>query len=62
MKLSKKQLAIMALAVICILQSGCAVLTLPFKAAGGVLKLAGGITSAAFKLIQKLPKPPPGMF
>jgi len=55
-------MGIIAVAVICVLQSGCAVLTLPFKAVAGALKLAGGITSGAFKLIQKLPKPPPGMF
>jgi len=55
---SKKYLlmALLLLAVACL--SGCSLLQLPFMLVGETLKLVGKV----FQVIDKLPKPPPGVF
>jgi len=54
----KKQLIIFFLIITCISQSGCSLLTLPIKAIETVFDVVGQV----FKLVDKLPKPPPGVF
>jgi len=46
------------LAALCLCSSGCALLQLPFKILGTIMEVAG----QAFKLADKLPTPPPGVF
>ena len=54
----KNYIFFITLGLICIFENGCAVLNLPFKAIG----IAMDIVGEAFKLAQKLPTPPPGVF
>jgi hypothetical protein len=56
--MSKKQLFILILGVVCVFQCGCAVLQIPLAAIGLVKTVVGG----ALQVIQKLPKPPPWVF
>ena len=46
----------------CIFLSGCAILNLLFKVAGGTLNTLGKIAAGAFSLLKKVPKFPPGVF
>ncbi len=43
---------------VCISQSGCALLQLPFQLVGGLFDLAG----QALQVADSLPKPPPWVF
>lgn len=55
----KKQAIVFGLiGLICISQSGCALLQVPLKLAN----MAIGVASFAWQLFQVLPKPPPGVF
>ena len=53
-----KKAIILAIAIICFSQSGCAILRLPFQA----VKLAFDGAGAAIKLLDKIPKLPVGAF
>ncbi|OGX35616.1 MAG: hypothetical protein A3C36_01005 [Omnitrophica WOR_2 bacterium RIFCSPHIGHO2_02_FULL_52_10] len=54
----KKQLLILLLVLGTMMQSGCALIQLPFTVVGGVFKLVGKL----LQVVDKLPKPPPGVF
>jgi len=43
------------LVVLCLSQSGCALIALPFKVAGDIL-------STTWEIIKRVPMPPPGVF
>ncbi|MDO8675895.1 MAG: hypothetical protein Q7K71_07280 [Candidatus Omnitrophota bacterium] len=44
--------------MLCLTQSGCSLLTLPFQLVGGVFNLLGQAVNVA----AAMPKPPPWMF
>jgi len=46
------------LLLLCLTQSGCSLLTLPFQLVGGVFNLLGQMIQVA----DSLPKPPPWVF
>jgi hypothetical protein len=54
----KKHFVILVLAVLVFTQSGCALLKLPGAILSGTFSLIGKI----FRVVDKLPKPPPGVF
>jgi len=54
----KKSFFIFILLSFVFLQSGCALLEVPGKVIGGTFDLLGDL----FKLAEKLPMPPPGVF
>ena len=54
----KKQALGALLVVFVLTQSGCAILKVPFTLVGGVFKLVGKV----LQVVDKLPKPPPGVF
>jgi len=60
--MSKIQLIVSCIILACIFLNGCAILTLPGKVVSGTLKVLGNIVGAAFDLIKRAPKPPPGVF
>ncbi len=54
----RKQLVIFFLLLFVGTQSGCALLKVPFTIVGESLKLVGKV----LQVVDKLPKPPPGVF
>ena len=60
--MNKIQLIAVGVILVCIFLNGCAVLALPAKVISGALKVLGNIVGAAFDLIKRSPKPPPGVF
>ena len=58
MMFSKKILLIVCLLLLCVTQSGCALLQLPGQIIGGLFGLVG----QALQVADGLPKPPPWMF
>jgi hypothetical protein len=44
--------------LIYIFQSGCAIVNLPLK----TVEIVGSIAKQALNILQKIPKPPPGVF
>ena len=57
--MDKRRLTITFIALLCLFQSGCAVLTLPVKVATTALDIVGNVISGTFKLLQKAPIPLP---
>lgn len=55
--LKKYLLAALLVSLVCT-QSGCALLKIPFTLTGGALSLVGKV----LQVVDKLPKPPPGVF
>ncbi len=58
MLFKKSYVKIVVLAAIVITLSGCALLEIPGKVLGGTFSLLGKILG----IVDKLPKPPPGVF
>lgn len=56
--MTKKILIVLCLLLVCLTQSGCALLQLPFQIAGAAFNLAG----QALQVADSLPKPPPWVF
>ncbi len=54
----KKIVAIVCLLLLCVSQSGCALLALPAQIFGSAVNLAG----QALQVASSLPTPPPGVF
>jgi hypothetical protein len=60
MKIKIKPLPLLLL--LCLSQSGCALVKLPFDIAGAAFGLVKNITLSALNLAQQLPMPPPWVF
>lgn len=57
--MNKRQLIIFVIiALLCVLQSGCALLQIPIK----ILDIVGNVVKGTFGVIQRMPMPPPGVF